>query len=183
MNQELEKGIKLSGTYHNKKDVYVDAENSWVIPVECIKSVDYKLEETDALACIIKFMSTHIKETKILKGVLNNEIVDRQFEFYTRLNDMKKLAAMGIDREPAQALDISYIREYVWNLPEVLVDDYLSNNVTVEEAEALLPKLLENEKDESNYNASYAKRVIMAYHIFTDDIHRNNVVKTMQRGY
>lgn len=176
LNEEKRQGIKLLGKYHDNKSVYMDAQNAWVVPSECIKSVEYNLSKEDTIHCIGKFISARFK-TKLIRGVENNEIVDKHIERY------RTFANNNIDMDiQEREFDTTMIANYIKKLSIEEVNKY-NMSITKEDinecsrlvTQGIIQGKLKTRED--------INRALMGVHILIDPTRKENFISKLTRGY
>ena len=120
LNEKMELGVKLSGSYNEFKDVYMDATRCWIIPANYTKSIEYKLNLEDKFRCISNWSNNYSGKMKVIKGVCDNCLVNTQLNNY-----ISHFNTTDIDNELGMVTIAIYLKRYIEQLSDEEVMDYL----------------------------------------------------------
>lgn len=178
LNEQHRLGIKLSGDYNKEKDVYMDAQMGWVIPVDCVKSFEYNLTEDDKMLCLSKFFSHQFKETNIFKG-MNNDTVDTDFCQYSYLSYNK------FDAEGQLELEKACIKDYTNTLTEKELVDFINSAPpeVVQYITSIVTQRITQKPKYKNTTTIEFYRWVANLLIYCDAEEKQRVLDLRQRGY
>lgn len=180
LNEENRLGIRLKGKYHKNKYVYMDAKNLWIIKSDCIKSIDYSLNETDMSRCMAVVKTNNTGCVAARKGLINDDVVNKYISFYEKAVQHKLNKS---DQVELNCLDISdFVRGL--SLPEVMhvINTYRDNEPELYKGVDVCIKEDPSISKELNEEAYYKTFLTMLLTL-SDSMGITSLSKELQIGY